>query len=146
MKNLSIPFLLISIATVSYAEPVYLKCIYPVSEKTGLAGETRSVNITIDESNGQVTYTHFNGEVNIYIGFFSANEVKFQDITSDYIGHAKITTSQSWIINRQDLSIQKTNTMEFEDTDKFEPDDAMTTIKSVNEGKCEIITVKDRKF
>lgn len=133
MKKIAVTCSFIFIATVSYAEPVYLECAQN-------GKEVKYFSVTIDENIGEITYDQEgSGEVKKYKAFFSPTELKFQEKEMlDSFGKGFVETSITVEINRKDLSYIRTATWKW-------PEDNMPTV-SITEGKCKIITIKDRKF
>ncbi len=134
MKIYLLATLLIFIGRISYAEPIYLDC------SILLEAETRRFSVKLDEVTNKITHTSEDGGAFNTDGFFTADEISYQQI--QIVRGVKIVIA--YAISRINLSVQRkvmAGSIEF--PDKI----PMKLIGEISTGTCNIVTVdKKRKI
>ena len=131
MKKYTLTIALLFISRVSYGEPIYLDC-YVADEE-----ERQEFTVKVDEETGKINHTRKRGSGFNADGFFASNEITYQEIV--VIGRS--TSTRQFRINRTNLSIKETITLEAIGTSSYI---GPRIVKY--SGTCTIVEVKDRKI
>ena len=115
------------------AEPINLDCISTATPPTF------EFSVSLDEATRKVTHSSKAGAAFNADGFFSANEISYQEVTVV----SGMRLSSQYVINRTDLTIKAIF--------HAEPADPLyvkraTTVHEEHEGICTIVTKKDQKI
>jgi hypothetical protein len=130
MKIASLSLFLILMGKIAYAEPVYLDCI---EQKDS---ETKRFSVKLDEDTNKITHTHENGFAFNTDGFFTANEISYQQI----VVSSGLKIISKYTINRMDLSFHtqmSSGSVEF-------PAQIPMTVIGVHSGTCSIVAVNKK--
>lgn len=129
-------FALIAILGIPFTavgKPVYLTCVVESPWYPNMESE-----VTLDESLGKATVLPTKGTGKTFDAVFSSNEVRYGDVSDLNF----MQTTQTYIINRTDLTVTLETKMTFFDGPRAGTEDVKTRT-----GKCSIVAApKQRLF
>ena len=136
MRSVIVAAVVLLCSALAYAEPVYLECTLG-SEK-----EKENVSIKVVEDTGKITHTRQNGTAFNTEGFFSADKISYQNVTS--LDRGGLLMTEKYEIDRTTLDVKRS--FHFKATDP-RIDKEMKKEPIETNGRCRIVKPKkDRKI
>jgi hypothetical protein len=142
MRNIA-AFAIILACGAASAAPVYLDCVTRFDRPIKGAAESFKFGIKIDEANGTITHTESDGSAFNTKGFFSANEISYQNIDPG----KTFITAITYQIDRTNLSVARTYSAELSPRGMNRLQDwDQSKSSTTSNGTCEVVNVAKRKI